>query len=61
MEDTKESTSRNNMIMHMEKTLNPVWFERHDKKDEYCTLTTAQYWDWLVYIDVSSHPTEHAG
>ena len=39
MEDSVEATSRNNMIMHMEKTLNSSWFDRHDKKDDYCTIT----------------------
>ena len=38
--------------MHMERTLNPAWFSRRDKKDQYCTLSIMQYWDWVTYIDV---------
>ena len=39
----------------MERILNPSWFLRRlTKNDEYCTLSTSQYWDWLTYIDVSS-------
>ena len=54
MVEETEQTARNNMIIHMEKTLNSKWFSRHNQKDEYCTLSSAQYWDWLVYIDVST-------
>ena len=53
MVETTEATARNNMIIHMEKTLNSKWFSRHNQKDEYCTLSSTQYWDWLIYIDVS--------
>ena len=42
------------MITEMERILNPSWFwRRYAKTDEYCTLSTSQYWDWLTYIDVS--------
>ena len=42
------------MIVEMERKLNPLWFMRRLRgNDEYCTLSSAQYWDWLVYIDVS--------
>ena len=61
MVDTTEATARNNMIIHMEKTLNSKWFSRHDQKDEYCTLSSAQYWDWLIYIDVSLSTADPAG
>ena len=54
MNDDSEAQSRNNMIMHMEQTLNQKWFARRDKKDILCKLSTAQYWDWLVYLDVST-------
>ena len=47
-----EDRDRNNMIMHMERTLNPAWFNRRDKKDQFCTLSIMQYWDWITYIDV---------
>ena len=53
MNDDSEAQSRNNMIVHMESTLNQKWFSRRDQKDILCKLSTAQYWDWLVYLDVS--------
>ena len=42
------------MIMAMESTLNSSWFDGRSDKDKYSTLSTAQYWDWLTYIDVST-------
>ena len=49
-----EEDLRSMMIWDMEKILNPTWFgQRLNKTDQYCTLSTAQYWDWLTYIDVS--------
>ena len=48
-----EDDSRSTMIMGMEKTLNSEWFNKRNDKDRKCTLSTAQYWDWLTYIDVS--------
>ena len=43
------------MILSMEKTLNSAWFSRRQQaKDNYCTLSTGQYWDLLTYVDVSS-------
>ena len=43
------------MILSMEKTLNSAWFlRRNQAKDNYCTLSTGQYWDLLTYVDVSS-------
>ena len=45
------------MIMDMERKLNSKWFARRMQRDRYCTLSTNQFWDWLVYIDVSYwHP-----
>jgi len=44
---------RTNMIFEMEKKLNPSWFARHNRSsDDFATLSVAQYWDWLTYIDV---------
>ena len=43
------------LIMSMEKKLNPnshalyKYFNRADKK--VCRISTAQYWDWLTYLD----------
>ena len=46
--------SRTHMIMDMERKLNPTWFARRAApRDTLCKLSTAQYWDWLVYLDVS--------
>lgn len=40
------------MIMEMERKLNPTaFFRRFNKTDKFCVLSTAQYWDWLTYID----------
>ena len=56
---SSEQDQRSSMIMSMERILNPAWFSRRTaEKDQYCTLSTAQYWDWLTYIDVSF--TSHA-
>ena len=50
-----EQDQRSMMITEMERILNPSWFLRRlTKNDEYCTLSTSQYWDWLTYIDVSA-------
>lgn len=55
--DPNPAESRTNMIMEMERKLNSSWFKRRlQAKDNFCTLTTAQYWDWLVYIDVRNKP-----
>jgi len=46
----------------MEKKLNPKWYWRRLwTKDNLCTITTAQYWDWLTYIDVRFPRTVNAG
>jgi hypothetical protein len=48
-----ESDSQSAVIMEMERKLNPTAFwRRFWKHDRYCGITTAQYWDWLTYIDV---------
>jgi len=48
-----ENQQRSAMIMSMEKTLNNAWFMRRTAaKDQYCTLSSSQYWDFLTYIDV---------
>ena len=50
-----EQDQRSMMITEMERILNPSWFWRRlAKTDEYCTLSTSQYWDWITYIDVSA-------
>lgn len=47
------SDSQTVMIMQMEQKLNPTAFWRRLwKNDKYCSISTAQYWDWLTYIDV---------
>jgi len=52
-----ENQQRSAMIMSMEKTLNNAWFMRRTAaKDQYCTLSSSQYWDFLTYIDVRSLP-----
>ena len=49
-----EEDNRSSMIMSMESKLNSTWFnKRKDAHKNYCTLSTGQYWDWLMYIDVS--------
>ena len=40
------------MIMNMERKLNSRWFNRRTQKDKYCSLSTTQWWDLHVYIDV---------
>ena len=47
-----DSDDKSHMIMEMEKKMNPFWFFKRSNKDEYCTVSSAQYWDWLTYIDV---------
>ena len=43
------------MIYTMERKLNPTWFSVHNrKKDAYSKICVSQYWDWLIYIDVSA-------
>ena len=50
-----DSDSVSSMILKMEKKLNPkVYFRRFWKRDEYCSLSSNQYWDWLIYLDVSA-------
>jgi len=42
------------MIWNMERKLNKWWFAKHDRKhDDYAKISINNYWDWLVYIDVS--------
>jgi len=53
MNNTAESNERSALIVGMERRLNSSWFNRRAAKDQYCTLSTGQYWDWLTYIDVS--------
>ena len=54
--------SRNLMIMEMEKKLNPTWFNRRGaEKDDYCHVSTSQYWDWLIFIDVSCRSSHAVG
>ena len=49
-----DNDSRSLMIMEMERKLNPRWFARYARRnDDYATVSIAQYWDWLTYIDVS--------
>ena len=47
--------NRTAMIFEMEKKLNPSWFSRYSKKDAYASISTAQYWDWITFIDVRYH------
>jgi hypothetical protein len=48
------SDSQSAVILEMERKLNPVSFWRRLRgRDNYATLTTSQYWNLLVYIDVS--------
>jgi len=35
----------------MEKKLNPIPFWRRFKRDNFCTLSSNSYWDWLQYVD----------
>lgn len=43
------------MIVNMERKLNASWFSRRTEKDKFCKISTTQFWDWLVYVDVSCH------
>lgn len=46
------SDSQSAMVLAMERKLNPTAFWRRLwKNDKFCKITTAQYWDWLTYID----------
>ncbi len=48
------SDSQTRVIIEMERKLNPqVFWRRFRKTDKFCTISTAQYWDWLTYIDVN--------
>ena len=48
------SDSQSAVILQMEKKLNPsAYWRRLWSKDKYCSISTAQYWDWLTFIDVS--------
>ena len=50
---SSENQQRSAMIMSMEKTFNNAWFMRRESgKDQYCTLSSSQYWDFITYIDV---------
>ncbi len=52
---TLSSDSQTRVILEMERKLNPqVFWRRLWKRDKFCTISTAQYWDWLTYIDVKS-------
>ena len=51
--DPNPDESRTHMIMQMEQKLNSLWFKRRlASRDSYCNLSTSQYWDWLIFIDV---------
>lgn len=51
---TASSDSQSRVILEMERKLNSdVFWRRLWKKDKFCAITTAQYWDWLTYIDVN--------
>jgi hypothetical protein len=51
---TASSDSQSRVILEMERKLNSqVFWRRLWKTDKFCTITTAQYWDWLTYIDVN--------
>ena len=50
--DTSNAENRTAMIHAMERKLNPSWYARRNKSDTHCTISIAQFWDWLTYIDV---------
>jgi hypothetical protein len=51
---TASSDSQSRVILEMERKLNSdVFWRRLWKKDKFCSITTAKYWDWLTYIDVN--------
>ena len=51
------SDTQSQVILTMERKLNPQAFWRRLRgNDSFAKITTAQYWDWLTYIDVSPHP-----
>lgn len=54
---TDKANDQSLMIMDMERKLNWGWFSRRHVKDKYATLSTNQFWDWLVYIDVTYQTT----
>ena len=50
-----EQDQRSAMIVEMERILNPSWFNKRKTYNEnYCAMSTHQYWDWIRYIDVST-------
>ena len=51
-----EADQRSEMIVSMERTLNPGWFYRRSQTSRYATISIGQYWDWLTYIDVRKLP-----
>jgi hypothetical protein len=47
-------TMENNtsIVWDLEKKLNfRRFWDRTNKKEKHCSLTVAQYWDWMTYID----------
>ena len=51
--NASQTDSQTRVILEMERKLNPsVFWRRLWKQDKFCTISTAQYWDWLTYIDV---------
>lgn len=47
------SDSQSQVILTLERKLNPqAFWRRLWKQDQFCKITTAQYWDWLTYLDV---------
>ena len=47
------SDTQSAVILEMERKLNPTAFWRRLRRnDKFCTISTAQYWDWLTYLDV---------
>ena len=54
--NASQSDSQTRVILEMERKLNPaVFWRRLWKQDKFCTISTAQYWDWLTYIDVRNY------
>jgi len=50
------SDSQSTVILEMERKLNSkAFWRRLWKNDKFCSISTAQYWDWLTYIDVRQH------
>lgn len=49
----EQSDNQSAVILEMERKLNPTSFwRRFRKQDQYTSITTIQYWDWLTYLDV---------